>query len=138
MTHEEITAGVIACVARVVDADAATIRPESKIIEDLGADSLDLLDLVFQLEQHFGLRIEPKGIERRAREALGGAPLDEDGVYTPAALAQLRDVLPEVPADELPEGLRTVDLPRRFRVATFVNIVERLLAERGSDAAGKE
>ena len=130
MDREEITAGVVECVARVVDADPAGIRPDSVIVEGLGADSLDLLDLVFQLEQRFKIRIEPKGIERRAREAIGGAPLEVDGIYTPAALAQLRGALPEIPMGELPDGLRTVDLPRRFRVATFVNIVERLLKEK--------
>ena len=130
MDRDEITAGVIECVARVVDADAGALRADSVIVEDLGADSLDLLDLVFQLEQRFKIRIEPKGIERRAREALGGASLDVDGVYTPEALAQLRNVMPEVSGEELPDGLRTVDLPRRFRVATFVNIVERLLKEK--------
>jgi len=130
MDREEITAGVIECVARVVDADAGAIRADSVIVKDLDADSLDLLDLVFQLEQRFKIRIEPKGIERRAREALGGEPLDVNGVYTPSAIAQLRGALPEIPVAELPDGLRTVDLPRRFRVATFANIVERLLKEK--------
>ncbi|MCX7048460.1 MAG: phosphopantetheine-binding protein [Candidatus Sumerlaeota bacterium] len=127
MTREEISEGVRACVARVVDKECASIRLGDRIIDDLGADSLDLLDLVFQLEQRFSLKISPRGIERRAREQLGGAPLEVDGIYTATALAELRNALPEIPSEEFKEGLKSSALPRLFRVETFVNLVERLL-----------
>ena len=127
MNRDEISEGVRSCVARVVDKECASIRLGDRIIDDLGADSLDLLDLVFQLEQRFSLKISPRGIERRAREQLGGAPLEVDGVYTAAALSELRNALPEVPAEEFKEGLKSSALPRLFRVETFVNLVSRLL-----------
>ena len=126
MKREDIVQGVCECLGKVVDVDPATIREDDSIIEDLGADSLDLLDLVFHLEQRFKVRITPRGIEKAAEAKLGGAPVAVDGVYTAAALAELRKALPEVPAPELQDGLRTADLPRRFRVATFVNLVSRL------------
>ena len=99
-------------------------------LEDLGADSLDLLDLTFQLEQEFKVKISPREIERRSREQLGETPLEVDGIYTPEALMELRKALPEVPMDELADGLSVGDLPRRFRVATMVNLVCRLLEEK--------
>ncbi len=129
MTRAEVVQGVRESVAIVVDLEAATIREEDRIIEDLGADSLDLLDLVFHLEQKFKIRISPRDIERRAQARLGETPLEIDGVYTPEALEQLRQALPEVPCEELAEGMMTVHLPRRFRVATFVNLVTRLMEE---------
>ncbi len=127
MKREEIVQGVRECLGRVVDVDPSAIHENDSIIGQLGADSLDLLDLIFQLEQQFGIRITPRGIERAAQEKLGDISLERDGVYTPEALAELRLALPEVPPDELTEGLRAADLPRRFRVATFVNLVSRLL-----------
>lgn len=126
MIQKEIFQGVAACVARVVDCDPAIVKPGDRIIGDLGADSLDLLDLVFQLEQQFKIRIQPRDLERRAQAALGETPLEVDGIYTPAALAQLRRMLPEVPESELGEGLSTARLPYSFRVQTFVNLVARL------------
>jgi len=129
MNHDAVKEGVCKCLAVVLEIDAATIKPEDKIIDDLGADSLDLLDLVFQLEQHFGLRIRPRDIERRAQEALGDAPLEIEGVYTAEALAQMRPSMPEVPAEEMAPGLRIGRLPYLFRVQTFINLVERLQAE---------
>lgn len=129
MNREAIVKGVCECVAAVVDVDDATVRESDCIIGDLGADSLDLLDLVFHLEQRFKVRITPRGIERAAQAKLGSVPIEVEGVYTPEALAELRRALPEVPAEELQSGLRTADLPRRFRVATFVNLVSGLLED---------
>lgn len=130
MNREEIVLGVRECVARVVDKDVSSVGENDRIIGDLGADSLDLLDLVFQLERRFSIKISPNGIEKRVRAELGAIPLEIDSVYTPQALELLRQGLPEVPAEELAEGLRTSRLPYVFRVTTFANLVERLLGER--------
>ncbi len=129
MNHDAIKDGVCQCLAVVLEIDAATIKTEDKIINDLGADSLDLLDLIFQLERHFGLRIKPRDLERRAQEALGNIPLEVEGVYTPKALEQLRRSMPEVPPEEMADGLRMSRLPYLFRVQTFINLVERLTLE---------
>ena len=129
MHRDELLTGVSACVAKVVDADPACIRENARIIRDLGADSLDLLDLVFRLEQEFGIRIKTRDIERRAQAELGDVPMVVDGVYTAAAREQLCHAMPEVPASEVADGLRPSDLPYLFRVATFANLVSRLVEE---------
>jgi acyl carrier protein len=116
-------------VAAVVDTDPSNVHEGDRILEDLGADSLDLLDLVFQLEQRFKIKISPRDIERRARKELEGMPFEVEGVYTPEAIEQLRRAMPEVPSEELSEGLRSADLPQSFRVATFVRLVTRLMEE---------
>ena len=129
MTRDEILAGVRECLGRVKETDPASIREDSRVIGDLGLDSLDLLDLIFQLEQQFKIRIKPGEIERRARACLGDEPMEHEGVYTLAGLRQLREALPEVPPEELAEGLTTAGLVQRFRVVTFVNLVEALRKE---------
>lgn len=130
MDQEVVFQGVRECLAKVLDVSAETVRLKQCIVADLGADSLDLLDLTFQLEQRFGISISPRDIERRTSAKLGGKPLDVDGVYTPEALAALRQALPEIPPEELPDGLTTAELPRRIRVATMVNLVCRLQEEK--------
>ena len=129
MTREDIVKGVCECIGEVVDGAPATIDETYRIIDDVGADSLDLLDLIFHLERRFKIRISPGDIERKARAKLGAVPLEIDGIYTSQALAELRKALPEVPGDELPEGLHMSQLPRVFRVGTFVNIVSQILEE---------
>ena len=131
MSREDVLAGVRECLASALDVPADSIRPEDKIIDDLGADSLDFLDIIFRLEQRFSIPINPREIERRAKAKLDGRPFEVDGVYTLDALAELRRALPEIPAEELADGLTVAELPRRFRAVTMVNLVERFLEESG-------
>lgn len=136
MTRQEIFAGVRECLAEALDIEPERIQEENRVIGDLGADSLDLLDLTFRLEQRFKIHLSPGNFEQRTRERLGDQPWQVDGVYTPAALAELRAVMPEVPPEELPEGLAMAELPRKFRVATLVNLVTDGLEELGGEAGG--
>jgi len=129
MTRDEILYGVKACIAEALNVDAEALTEDDKLIADLGADSLDLLDLTFHLQQRFGITISPRDMERRTREKLGDVPLEVDGVYTPAALEELRQAMPEIPDDELQDGLTVTDFPRRFRVATMANLVQRILED---------
>ena len=101
------------------------------MIDDLGADSLDLLDLTFRIEQQLKVHVSPRDFAQRAERQLGGQEWQVDGVYTPAGLAELRAAMPEIPPEELPDGLRVVELPRRIRVTTIVNLIERAMKESG-------
>lgn len=129
MTRQEIFAGVCKCLAVVLDVPAESVREEQRLIGDLEADSLDLLDLTFHLEKEFGVKISPRDIERRAKEKLGGQPFTVDGKFTADALLELKAAMPEVPPEEFSGGLAADALPRRLRVATMVNLVARLLEE---------
>lgn len=44
-------------IAKELEVDAKQLAPEAKFIEDLGADSLDIVELVMALEEEFGLDI---------------------------------------------------------------------------------
>jgi len=129
MIRQEVLRGVGECLAAILESDASSIREQDRIIYDLKLDSLDLLDVIFQLEQKFKIKISPRSIERRAKEQLGDKPFEVGGVYTADGLAELRKAMPEVPEEEWVEGLRTADLPKRFRVGTFVNLVMRMMEE---------
>jgi len=132
MNREEIVTSVCECLALVLDTDGASIRENDKLIDELGADSLDLLDLSFHLQQKFNITISPKGLEQRIQKKMEGNPYEVDGVFTPESLEELRKEMPEIPPEDLSEGLRVAELPRLFRVATMVNIVDRLLREKNN------
>ncbi|HEV8663258.1 MAG TPA: acyl carrier protein [Candidatus Methylomirabilis sp.] len=44
--------------------EEAQVKPEAKFIEDLGADSLDTVELVMALEEEFGLEIPDEEAEK--------------------------------------------------------------------------
>ncbi len=99
-----------------------------KVIEDLEAESLDFLDIAFRLERAFDIKIPRGGIESAARE--GGDGVGEDGVLTDEGLERLAEAMPEIPREEFRSGMRVTELPELFRVATFYNLIVRLLEEK--------
>ena len=130
MDQRRIFDEVKACILRVVDIDPNLITSRARLIDDLGMDSLDMLDLTFHLEQVFKVKLSPREFENRAKAELGDTPLDVEGVYTPAALEHIRVSMPEVPVEELADGLTKQQLPRSFRVSTMVNLVMHSLEEK--------
>ncbi|MCB9522252.1 MAG: acyl carrier protein [Myxococcales bacterium] len=115
-----------------VDDDEVT--PEASIFDDLGAESLDLLEIVFLLERAFDIKIPRGGVEEASKSGINPEDYEQDGVLTQLALDQLKAHMPEVPEEEFTLGLTANDIPRLFRVQTFVHIVERLLAEKAGEA----
>ena len=117
--------------------DALELDPEevefsSKVISELEAESIDFLDIAFQLEKNFQIKIPRGGIEKAARGDTEGEGLQADGTLTLDALESLRRAMPEVPMDEFVPGLKPIDIPNLFRVGTFYNLVVKLLAEKSS------
>ena len=61
MTNEEIIAKTREILAEEFEVDAAEISPEGSLKDVLGLDSLDLVDVVVLVEQHFGITL--KGLD---------------------------------------------------------------------------
>jgi len=137
--HTQLDAAVW---AKVQDAFAAALGLEedeveldSKLIEDLGAESLDFLDIVYRLERAFDIKIPRGGIESSAQEEAGGT-YEVDGILTDEGLSALKQLMPEVPTEEFVDGLRVTEVPELFRVATFYNLVCHLMAQASQEDAG--
>ncbi len=118
-----VWAGVQAAVAEALGLEPDEVLFSSKLIGELGAESLDFLDIAFRLERTFGIRIPRGGIEQTARKGTGDERYEVDGLLTDLALQNLALLLPEVPADELRPGLKATQVPELFRVGTFYNLV---------------
>ena len=55
---------LIKAVADVLDLDPATITADSKFVDDLGADSLDVLEIVMGIEEEFDIEIDNDEAEK--------------------------------------------------------------------------
>jgi acyl carrier protein len=114
-------------IADALYADVATIKEESGLITDLGAESIDFLDIVFRLEQEFSIKL-PKGeSEKKAREGLSDEDFAINGVLQAKGLERLREMMPEVSPDAIKPGLLEKDIPTLYTVGTFVRMVEERL-----------
>src|ERR1044071_2414679 len=92
-TQEEIFHKVKATLADSLNVDADEIKPESTLQGDLGAESIDFLDIVFRLEREFGIKI-PRG-ELFPESIFQGDPeFVKDGKVTDKGLAELKARMP--------------------------------------------
>jgi len=129
---EEIWTKVHEVFQDALELDEDEVEFDSKVVEDLEAESIDFLDIAFKLERAFGVDIPRGGIEKTAREGSKDDGLNADGTLSLEALAALKEAMPEVPANEFVEGLKPTDIPSLFRVGTFYNLVVTLLIEKAS------
>jgi len=123
--NPQVFATVRQCFCEALELDDDEVTFDSTVLDDLGAESLDLLDVVFRLERSFDIQIPRGGLEAQA-QAESGEPGEIDGKLTEAGAARLREAMPEVPPQELQAGLRVDELAGVFRVGTFYNLVQRL------------
>jgi acyl carrier protein len=125
MNDKQIFAKVKACILKTLDIKASDIKLKSRIIDDLGADSLDLLDLFFRLEQAFAIKLSPREIEKQISEKLKDSAFGKDGFVTEPAKKELQKLMPEVPAEKFRKALHQNDLPGLLTVEVIVNLVKR-------------
>ena len=90
MTENEIFERLKPLLVEVLGVAPEKIRSESVLVADLGAESIDLLDLSFRIEETFHVTIEANEIEREASKRLPGGVYEKDGWLTEEALAEIR------------------------------------------------
>ncbi len=127
MNEEQIISKVKLSIAETVGIKEEEVTLDASVIDDLGADSLDLLDLVFQLEQEFDIRITRGEMELRAKETMPEEDFEVDGFLSEKAREALRESLPEVDASRFAGNIRKSEIPRLFTVRTFIKIVKEKL-----------
>ncbi len=114
-------------IADALYVDMAEVKPEAVLMRDLGAESIDYLDIAFRLEKEFDIKLPKGDIELRARGGLSDEEFAVDGLIQPKGLEQLRKVMPEVDPAEIRQGLFVRDIASLFTVATFRRMVDEQL-----------
>ena len=109
--------------------------PETEPIEsrqlffyDLGFTSMDLLDLLFRIEQHFHIEIPEGTIYHLARGDLAEAEFAEDAVLTEAGRQRLMALLYDTPPELFPPRIHATTLPRFCTVGAITRLVDHKLA----------
>ncbi|HET9340621.1 MAG TPA: acyl carrier protein [Casimicrobiaceae bacterium] len=135
ITQQDIDAifpKVAGTIADALGCEEDDVKRDSSLIDDLGAESIDFLDLVFRLERAFKVKIPRGKIVEDSRGALSEAEFEQKGLVTDRGLAQLKAFLSEVPAERFRTPLKVAEIPRLFTAETFCKLVIR--AQRAAPA----
>ena len=142
MTQSDFTAEEIAAVfpklaetmAEALGCDEEEITLTASLIDDLDAESIDFLDIVFRLEKTFKVKIPRGKILEDSRGPLSESEFEQNGVVTSAGLAQLKAYLSEVPAERFKTPLNVADIPRLLTPETFLKLVIKAQREQAGAA----
>lgn len=91
-THDEVFEKVKSCLVDALGVDEEEVKPDATLVGDLGAESIDFLDIVFRLEKAFDIKI-PRG-ELFPEDILTNTEYVQDGKLTDEGLTQLKKRMP--------------------------------------------
>ncbi|MCG8406036.1 MAG: acyl carrier protein [Phycisphaerales bacterium] len=101
--------------------DDDEIKEEATLTGDLGAESIDFLDIVFRLEKTFGIKI-PRG-ELFPDDILNNPEYVDGGKMTPKGLETLKGAMPHADFSDFEADPDVSKMPNLFTVKTIVNYV---------------
>lgn len=125
----DIFGAVQTAVTDALGVDEDEVTPDATLLDDLGAESIDLLDILFRLERKLGVKIQAADL---AAYVQGGIPDDEfgdaDGIITAKGLAQLKKALPQIDEGALAGNLRAEKVMSLFTVQNLADMVAARVA----------
>jgi acyl carrier protein len=121
--------GVISeAVALALAVEPDQVARDTKLLDDLGAESIDFLDITFRLEQMLPIRIPRDDLVEQFEEILGEETVvDADRRLTPLGAYLIRERLTEGDSGRVQPGLPVDEVVRLWTVQTWVDLAERLL-----------
>jgi len=121
MTQDEVFEKVRETLVDALSVDEDEVTPEATLTTDLGAESIDFLDIVFRLEKAFDIKI-PRG-ELFPDNVLNNPEFVQDGRLTDAGLAHLKERMPHADFTEFEQDPDISKMGELFKVQTIVNYV---------------
>ena len=125
-SREEIFTTVQDVLSDALGVDQEEVSGEATLQGDLGAESIDFLDIVFRLEKAFSIKI-PKG-ELFPEDILNNPEYVDGDRMTPAGLETLKAAMPHADFSQFEKDPAVSKMPELFTVHTIVNYVESKLA----------
>ena len=120
MSRDEIFRKVQEVLVDALGVDDDEVTPEATLMGDLGAESIDFLDIVFRLEKAFGIKV-PREELFPAESLLNDPELVSSGKLTAKGLAELRAKVPHTDLREFEKNPEISKLANLFTVNAIVN-----------------
>lgn len=127
-SREEIFEKVRSALVDALSVEAEEVTENAKLQADLGAESIDILDIVFRLEKAFNIKIPQD--ELIPRDILSNPDYVVDKKLNPAGLVALRQAMPHADLSQFERDPDIDKITDVFTVDTIVNFIQAKLAAR--------
>ena len=125
MTEDEVFSKVKEVLVDALGVDDDEVTAEARLVGDLGAESIDFLDIVFRLEKAFGIKIQQG--EMFPENVLSDSRYVKDGKVTDDGMTELRSRLPHANLDAFDADRRVEEFSNVFTVQAVVKFVQKKL-----------
>jgi acyl carrier protein len=125
MSRDDVFAKVQDVLVDALGVDEDDVTEQAMLQEDLGAESIDFLDIVFRLEKTFSIKI-PRG-ELFPDDILSNPDYVEGGVLTTEGLDKLKESMPHADFTDFEKDPEVSKMSNLFTVRTIINYVEAKL-----------
>lgn len=122
LSRDEIYKKVQDVLVDALGVDEEEVTPTAVIRDDLGAESIDFLDILFRLEKAFSIKI-PRG-ELMPENLANDPNVVQDGKITPAGIAELKARMPHSDFSEFEKDPQVENMSKLFTVDAIVNYIE--------------
>lgn len=124
MTDQEILAAVRSAVAQCLQLGEDEVTPNATLMVDLGAESIDFLDILFRIDKKTAIRVKVSEIRGYLMGDVKPDDFrDEEGFVTPVGLAQIRRVMPNADLSVFQGKLEARHVARLLTVQDLTNLV---------------
>lgn len=126
MTESELHEAVQEAVVGALGVSDDEASPDATLMDDLGAESIDLLDILFRIERSTSVKIQASDLGDYIQ---GGIPddefSDENEIISEKGLEQLKKVMPQIDTAALAGNLDANDVIKLFTVSNLGDMVAR-------------
>jgi acyl carrier protein len=128
LSRDEIFTKVQGVLVDALGVDEDEVTPTATLREDLGAESIDFLDIVFRLEKAFNIKIPRGELFPEDLDTLRNDPnLVSGGKITPAGMEQLRTRMPYADFTEFEKDPQVEKAGQLITVDTITNYIDAKL-----------
>ncbi|HJY34961.1 MAG TPA: acyl carrier protein [Vicinamibacterales bacterium] len=127
-TPDDVFTRVRALIADSLALQEAGITPQSRLIDDLGADSLDFVDLTFAIEKAFGVKLREAELNFLTRLDFSSPAVMQGGYLTRDTIASIRPLLPALDRAPDPDRVTPGELFSLLTVETLCLMIQRRLS----------
>jgi acyl carrier protein len=124
-THDEIYEKVQATLVDALGVDEEDVTRAATLQGDLGAESIDFLDIVFRLERNFGIKI-PRG--ELFPENIADPDMVQDGMLTPKGIEELKSRMPYADLSDFAANPDVEKISDLYTVDMLVHYVQSKLS----------
>ena len=126
-TTDEILEKVRDILVDALGANEEDVTPDARLMADLDAESIDMLDIVFRLEKGFNIKI-PRGELVPENLAADDSGFVQNGVVTPAGVAELKKRMPHADVESFAADPQVENIQDLLTVNMLVRFLETKLS----------